>query len=107
VIGMLSRFRLFCDADPSSPPGVEPRAFLLPLLAQPHASPLSHFISHFVPLSERMFDLQQKAEVEGRKSEAKVWSVLIGQVWAGLPGYCHESPKLKEVSISGPLSSIC
>jgi hypothetical protein len=46
-----------------------------------------------------MFDLQQKAEVEGRQSEAKVWSVLIGQVWAGLPGYCHESPKLKEVSI--------
>lgn len=82
----------------SSQPGVEPRAFLLPLLAQPHASPLSHFISYFVPLSERMFDLQQKAEVEGRQSEAKVWKVLIGQVWAGLPGYCHESPNLKEVS---------
>ena len=26
----------------------------------------------FVPLSERMFDLQQKAEIEGRQSEAKV-----------------------------------
>jgi len=54
-----------------------------------------------------MFDLQQKAEVEGRQSEAKVWSVLIGQVWAGLPGYCHESPKVKEVNISGSLTPFC
>ncbi|PPR02396.1 hypothetical protein CVT26_011364 [Gymnopilus dilepis] len=77
-------------------PGAEPRAFLLPLLAQPHPSPLSHFITYFVPLSERMFDLQQKAEMEGRQSEAKVWSVLVGQVWAGLPGYFVGTPNLKE-----------
>lgn len=94
-------FLLFRNTDPSSRSGVEPRAFLLPLLAQPHASPLSHFTSYFVPLSEKMFDLQQKAEVEGRQSEAKVWSVLISQVWAGLPGYCHQSPNLKEVSTCG------
>ena len=78
-------------------PSAEPRAFLLPLLAQQHPSPLSHFISYFVPLSERMFDLQQTAETEGRQSEAKVWKVLIGQVWAGLSGYCYGSPNLKEV----------
>lgn len=80
-----------------SQPGDEPRAFLLPLLAQPHSSPLSHFVSYFVPLSERMFDLQQKAETEGRQSEAKVWSVLVGQVWAGLAGYCTGTADLKEV----------
>ena len=74
----------------------EPRAFLLPLLAQAHPSPLSHFSSYFVPLSERMFDLQQKAEIEGRQSEAKVWSVLVGQVWTGLAGYCS-GPNLKRV----------
>ncbi|KAI0320923.1 ribosomal RNA-processing protein 12 [Amylostereum chailletii] len=68
--------------------GREPRAYLLPLLAQPHPSPLGHFIDYFVPLSERMFNLQQKAEDEGRQSEAKVWTVLISQIWAGLPGYC-------------------
>ena len=79
-----------------SMPNAEPRAFLLPLLAQPHPSPLSHFASYFVPLSERMFDLQQKAEIEGRQSEAKVWSVLVGQVWTGLAGYCS-GPSLKEV----------
>ncbi|EKM80725.1 hypothetical protein AGABI1DRAFT_71216 [Agaricus bisporus var. burnettii JB137-S8] len=76
--------------------GGEPRAYLLPLLAQPHPSPLRHFISYFVPLSERIFDLQQAAEAEGRASEAKVWSVLVGQIWAGLVGYCHTPIDLKE-----------
>ncbi|KAJ4483189.1 armadillo-type protein [Lentinula aciculospora] len=77
--------------------GLEPRAFLLPLLVQPHPSPLSHFVSYFVPLSERMFDLQQKAETEGRQSEAKVWNVLISQTWAGFPAYCHGTPNLKDI----------
>ena len=44
-----------------------------------------------------MFDLQQKAEVEGRASEAKVWSVLVSQIWNGLPAYCYRTPDLKEV----------
>ncbi|KAL0956351.1 hypothetical protein HGRIS_002501 [Hohenbuehelia grisea] len=76
--------------------GGEPRAYLLPLLTQPHCSPLGHFVAYFVPLSERMFDLQQKAESEGRQSEAKVWSVLVAQIWAGLSGYCHCTPDLQE-----------
>ncbi|KAF9812553.1 hypothetical protein IEO21_06143 [Rhodonia placenta] len=76
--------------------GREPRAFLLPLLAQPHPSPLGHFVSYFVPLTERMFDLQQKADMEGRQSEAKVWSVLMEQIWAGLPGYCWGTVDLKQ-----------
>lgn len=77
--------------------GREPRAFLLPLLTQPHPSPLSHFISYFVPLTERMFDYQQTAEAEGRASEGKVWSVLISQIWNGLSGYCHWTVDLKAV----------
>lgn len=88
-----------------SKPGAEPRAFLLPLLAQPHASHLSHFVLYFVPLSERMFDLQQKAETEDRQSEAKMWSVLVGQIWAGLSGYCIGTSDLKEVSVFFP--SVC
>ncbi|OCH84676.1 NUC173-domain-containing protein [Obba rivulosa] len=76
--------------------GLEPRAFLLPLLSQPHPSPLQYFVSYFVPLTERMFDLQQKAETEGRQSEAKVWSVLIEQIWTGLPGYCWGTADLKQ-----------
>ncbi|KAJ6587164.1 armadillo-type protein [Mycena vulgaris] len=76
--------------------GREPRAYLLPLLPQPHPSPLSHFVSYFVPLSERMFGLQQTAETEDRQSQAKLWSVLIGQIWTGLVGYCWATPDLKE-----------
>lgn len=78
----------------------QPRAFLLPLLAHPHPSPLSHFVSYFVPLSERMFDLQSKAETEDRSSEAKVWSVLVAQIWSGFVGYCHAPPDLEEVSVA-------
>ena len=44
-----------------------------------------------------MFNLQQKADTENRASEAKVWSVLVAQVWAGLAGYCHAPVDLKEV----------
>ena len=80
--------------------GQEPKAFLLPLLIQSHPSPLIHFINYFVPLSEQMFDLQQAAESQGRQSEAKVWSVLVGQVWAGLIGYCHGIPDLEQVRCS-------
>jgi len=47
-----------------------------------------------------MFNLQQKAEAENRPSEAKVWSVLVAQVWAGFAGYCHAPMDLKEVSKS-------
>ena len=77
--------------------GREPRAFLLPMLSQPHPSPLSHFVSYFVPLTERMFDLQVNADGEGRQSEAKVWSVLVDQIWAGLYGYCYGGIELKKV----------
>jgi ribosomal RNA-processing protein 12 len=77
--------------------GKEPRAFLLPLLQHAHPSPLAHFVSYFVPLSERMFDLQGDAEMAGREAEAKVWSVMIGQVWSGLIGYCHVTRDLPTV----------
>ncbi|KAF8586684.1 NUC173-domain-containing protein [Ramaria rubella] len=68
--------------------GREPHAHLLPLLVVSHPAPLDHFVGYFVPLSERMFDLHQKADAEGRANEAKMWDVLIGQVWTGLVGYC-------------------
>lgn len=81
--------------------GREPRAFLLPLLTHPHPSPLGHFISYFVPVTEKMFDLQQRAEVEGRAAEAKVWSVLVAQIWNGLSAYCYRTPDLSKACLSG------
>jgi len=50
-----------------------------------------------------MFDFQQVAESEGRQSEAKVWSVLVDQIWAGLTGYCHAPTDLQEVRLSSLL----
>jgi len=44
-----------------------------------------------------MYDLQCKAETQGRQAEAKVWSVLVSQVWAGLVGYCWGTRDLTEV----------
>lgn len=85
---------MYCDRQS----GREPRANLLPLLAQPHHSPLRHFISYFVPLSERLFDLQQKADTEDRTAEAKMWSVLVAQIWAGFVGYCYVTEDLSEAS---------
>src|SRR6267154_5851258 len=67
------------------------------MLNQPHPSLLGHFVSYFVPMSERMFNLQQKADSEGRQSEAKVWSVLVAQIWTGFAGYCHAPPDIKTV----------
>lgn len=47
-----------------------------------------------------MFDLYQKAETEGRANEAKMWDVLIGQIWAGLVGYCYNTRDLPEVRLT-------
>jgi ribosomal RNA-processing protein 12 len=90
----------------TSQAGREPRAFLLPLLAQPHPSPLLHFASYFVPLSERMFNFQQNAESENRQSEAKMWTVLIAQIWAGFPFYCWSKADMKEVSEAFHVSNV-
>ena len=90
----------------TSQAGREPRAFLLPLLAQPHPSPLLHFVSYFVPLSERMFNLQQNAESEHRQSEAKMWTVLIAQIWAGFPCYCWSKADINEVSEAFNVSNV-
>lgn len=45
-----------------------------------------------------MFNLQNKAEADGRQSEAKVWNVLVSQVWVGFAGYCHAPPDVKNAS---------
>jgi ribosomal RNA-processing protein 12 len=86
--------------------GKEPRAYLLPMLAHPHTSSAKHFVTYFVPLSERLFDLQQKAETEGRQSEAKVWAVLVSQIWAGLPCYNWATTELPEVRVTNCAHSV-
>ncbi|KAG8741083.1 hypothetical protein FRC10_003323 [Ceratobasidium sp. 414] len=72
------------------------RAYLLPLLAAnlvPRTANIGHFVSHFVPLSEKLFELQSTTEKEG---ERKVWGVCIHQVWNCFRGYCTGLAGLKE-----------
>lgn len=59
------------------------------MLSQPHPSPLTHFTSYFLPYTSRLFDLAQTALSANRASEAKVYNVLIDQIWSGFFGYCY------------------
>jgi ribosomal RNA-processing protein 12 len=50
-----------------------------------------------MPISERLFERKVKAETEGRQGEAKVWEVVIGQVWDCLPGFFDLARDLQKV----------
>ncbi|QRV82799.1 ribosomal RNA-processing protein 12 [Ceratobasidium sp. AG-Ba] len=77
-------------------PSRDGRAYLLPLLASnlvPRTANVGHFVSYFVPLSEKLFELQSGAEKE---AEHKIWEVCINQVWACFRGYCTGLAGLRE-----------
>ncbi|CAE6439667.1 unnamed protein product [Rhizoctonia solani] len=77
-------------------PNRDGRAYLLPLLAAnlvPRTAEIRHFVSHFVPLSEKLFELQNATDKEG---ERKIWEVCIHQVWSCFRGYCTSLAGLKE-----------
>jgi ribosomal RNA-processing protein 12 len=81
--------------------GVTPfpgRAHLLPLMRSKTTNDhLGFFTSYFVPLSERLFERKLAAEQAEKSGEAKVWEVVIGQVWDCLPGFLDQPRDLKEV----------
>lgn len=57
-------------------PSRDGRAYLLPLLAanlSPRTSDIRHFVSYFVPLSEKLFELQTSAEKEGERKVPIFW----------------------------------
>ncbi|KEP47350.1 ribosomal RNA-processing protein [Rhizoctonia solani 123E] len=77
-------------------PNRDGRAYLLPLLATnliPRTADIRHFVSYFVPLSEKLFELQSATDKEG---ERKIWEVCINQVWTCFRGYCTGLAGLKE-----------
>ena len=59
---------------------------------------LSFFTTRLVPMSERSFERKVKAEEGNRPGEAKVWEVVIGQIWDCLPGFVDLARDLREVS---------
>lgn len=81
---------------------VQGRAWLLPLLrARLTNTELKHFVTFFVPLSERLYNKKVEAQNKGKGSEveAKVFEALVEQCWALLPGYCDLPIDLCEVSL--------
>ncbi|OAV88770.1 hypothetical protein PTTG_06335 [Puccinia triticina 1-1 BBBD Race 1] len=72
----------------------EGRAWLLTLI-KPFNTDLKHFITHFVPLSERLFEKKRnalkQATHQNQKNaliQSKIYDTLIEQIWRLLPGYC-------------------
>lgn len=88
VEAVLNALPLNVAPDASGRPPQPGRAHLLPLM-RAHISndSLGYFVSHLVPLSEKLFTLKVKAEEGSRAAEAKVWEVVIGQIWDCLPGF--------------------
>lgn len=83
------------------------RAWMLPLLrARLTNTELKHFVTYFVPLSERLYNKKVEAQGKGKGSEveAKVFEALVEQCWALLPGYCDLPVDLTEVSL---FSALC
>lgn len=82
------------------------RGYLLPLLsAHIFNAPLKHFVEYFVPLSEKLFDMQTRAEQADKPTEAKIWGACVEQIWACFKGYCDVCPDLSEVRKQVPQTS--
>lgn len=76
---------------------VQPNAYLLPLIPSLHFTPLSHFVTYFIPLSESLWELAEKSEKEAEK---KVYRVLMEQIWNAFASYCRGCWDIREVSFS-------
>lgn len=77
------------------------RAYLLPLIrTRTTNDSLLFFATYFRPLSERLFGKKVAAADGGRMGEAKVWDVIVGQVWDCFPGFCEMPRDLVEVSLT-------
>lgn len=93
VLEMLP-LNLFSEQGPSR----DGRAWLLPLMrGKITNAKLSHFVSHIVPLSEKLFNARAEAERSpSRGVEGKMYEALIEQLWSLFPGYCDMPVDLTE-----------
>jgi ribosomal RNA-processing protein 12 len=67
---------------------------------------VKYFVNNLVPLSQRLFDRKVKASEGGRAAEAKVWEVVIGQIWDCLPGFLDLARDLREVGCLSKRNSL-
>jgi len=106
VEGVLKALPLNIEPDASGKTPQPGRAHLLPLIrSRTTNDSLAFFATYFRPLSERLFERKVAAEDGGRAAEAKIWEVIVGQIWDCLPGFC-EMPRDLEAGLSGPFLSL-
>ncbi|KAL7421785.1 pre-rRNA processing protein [Cryptotrichosporon argae] len=97
VEGVLRALPLNIEPDASGRAPRPGRAHLLPLIrTRTTNDSLAFFTNYFRPLSERVFERKVAADEAGRAAEAKVWDVIVGQIWDCLPGFCEMPRDLKE-----------
>ncbi|OCF44347.1 ribosomal RNA-processing protein 12 [Kwoniella heveanensis CBS 569] len=106
VEGVLSILPLNIEPDASGSAPQPGRAHLLPLIrAKTTNDSLAFFASYFRPLSERLFEKKVAAEDAGRAAEAKVWEVVVGQIWDCFSGFC-EMPRDMKAGLTTPFLSL-
>lgn len=97
VEAVLEALPLNIEPDASGQTPQPGRAHLLPLIrTRVTNDSLAFFANYFRPLSERIFERKVAAEDAGKAAEAKIWEVIVGQIWDCLPGFCEMPRDLKE-----------
>ncbi|KAL1408080.1 pre-rRNA processing protein [Vanrija albida] len=97
VEGVLRALPLNIEPDASGRTPQPGRAHLLPLIrSRTTNDSLAFFADYFRPLSERIFERKVAAEDADKAAEAKIWEVIVGQIWDCLPGFCEMPRDLKE-----------
>lgn len=95
--GVLEALPLNIEPDASGQTPQPGRAHLLPLIrSRVTNDSLAFFANYFRPLSERIFERKVAAEDGGKAAEAKIWEVIVGQIWDCLPGFCEMPRDMKE-----------
>ncbi|ORY31769.1 NUC173 domain-domain-containing protein [Naematelia encephala] len=106
VEGVLKALPLNIEADANGNTPRPGRAHLLPLIrSRVTNDSLAYFTEYFRPLSERLFGRKVAAEEAGKDSEAKVWEVLVGQIWDCFPGFC-EMPRDMKKGLTSPFLTL-
>ncbi|WVQ84214.1 hypothetical protein IAT38_006365 [Cryptococcus sp. DSM 104549] len=106
VEAVLNVLPLNIEADANGNVPQPGRAHLLPLIrARATNDSLLFFATYFRPLSERLFERKVASEAAGRGTEAKVWEVIVSQIWDCFAGFC-EMPRDLAQGLTTPFLSL-
>ncbi|EIW67760.1 hypothetical protein TREMEDRAFT_40374 [Tremella mesenterica DSM 1558] len=102
VEGVLRQLPLNIEPDENGNTPQPGRAHLLPgIRLRTTNDSLLFFVTHFRPLSERAFGRKITAQESGKPAEAKIWEVIVGQIWDCFPGFC-DMPRDLQKGLTSP-----